>query len=495
MILSLFITFFTTRIILQNLGVNDFGIYNLVAGAISLLGFFNGSMANTVQRFFAYELGCGNLAKLKNAFSLSFSFHIAISIILLILLEVFGTFLFDYVFVIDENRITAAKIAYQLMIFTTALSTIASPLDACFYAHEHIFIIAIIDLITTVLKLAAAFILLYSSYDNLIIYSLLILLIQILVTSTKYVICRYKYVECQNGLSFNNDRNLVKEIFPFLGWNMMESFSWLGKNQGIAVLMNSFYGTVINAAYGVANQVNGQVMFFSSTLLNAIRPQIYKAGGAKENDKMLLLSTTASKFAFFVLLIIVVPLFPLLGQILKIWLRNVPAYTERICMLLLLITLINYLSIGINIAIQAYGEVKLYQIVSSLIILGALPLAYGISSTSDNVYLFLYVMLIVELISVLIKYYIASKVLQKKYSFFLKNILLPCLIIAITSMTFSNFLHGLLAPDLSFSTATLFTITCITATCGVIYISGLTHKEKALINSLMLTLRKRLINR
>lgn len=494
MLLSIFVTFYSTRIILNALGVNDFGIYNLVAGAISLLGFVNGSMSNTVQRFLAYELGHGALERLRKTFALSMSMHLIVGIGLIVVLELLGILAFEYFFVIEKESVLSAKIAYQIMIGVAFLGTISSPLSACIYAHEDIALFAVVEFISSILKLGSAFVLMEFSQNRLVFYCIFLLIIQLLLFIFQALFCWFRYEECHHVELFRLDRELKREVFPFLGWNMLESFSWLGKNQGISVLMNSFYGTVVNAAYGIGNQIQGQVMFFSTSLLNAIRPQIYKLGGAGDIAKMLSLSGVASKFAFFILLLLLCPLIFVLNKILYIWLGIVPEYTERICILLLIISLFNYMSIGINIAIQAYGNVKIYQIVASLIILLSIPISYLIYSFSNDVYLLLYIMVIVELISVVAKYYIAAQVFGYSIIYFIRSILLPCMAIFVISLFLSYFLAIFMLED-KLWVYILFIIADVCMVSVLVFWGGLSKSERHVIINLFKSIKAKLNNK
>lgn len=427
MILSIGITFYSTRLVLFALGVNDFGVFNLVAGSISLLGFFNGSMSNTVQRYLAFELGGSSLQRLREVFNISLSLNVAIAFLLCLVLQVFGYWAFEHFFVISPTSLDAAKVAYQLMIVVTMVTTVMSPFNAAFNAHEDLALLAVVDFVESCLKLLAAVVVLGCQSERLIYYCTLLLLIQLFILGFKVVYARLKYPETHSIRLFRFDVGLLREMLPFLGWNTLEACSWLGKNQGVAVLMNRFYGTVVNAAYGVANQINGPILFFSSTLLNAIRPQIYKSAGAGDNERMVRLSMMASKFAFMSLLCFFLPLSFLISDILTLWLTHVPDYSARFSVLILTVTLISYLSIGVNIAIQAHGNVRLYQLVASIIILVSLPIGYSIYALSKDVYLFLYMMIGVELISVFSKYFIASRILSVRMISFIKEIVWPCM--------------------------------------------------------------------
>lgn len=488
MLLSLFITFYSTRIILQNLGIDDFGIYNLVASTVSLLGFINGSMANTVQRFLAYEIGHGVFDRLKKVFAISLSLHLWVGFGIVIVLELLGIISFDNIFNIASDKVDSAKIAYQIMIWVAFLSTISSPFAASIYAHEEIAIFAIADFISTILKLVAALLLSLFETDKLIYYSCFILFIQLIHFIFEAAYCFLRYNECRRIDIVHIDKKLKNEVFPFLGWNMLESCSWLAKNQGVAILMNTFYGTVVNAAYGIGNQVQGQVMFFSSSLLSAIRPQIYKAGGNGNIPQMVSLSITASKFAFFMMLLILVPLAFILDDILKLWLNIVPEYTERICLLLILISLINYLSTGVGTAIQAYGRVKEFQIIVSVMTLGAIPIGYILYSQSSNVYLFLYVMVVLEILLTFLKYKIAAKVLNIKLNSFIKGIFVPCVIVFLCSFSFSFLIYQYMNIEQLYEYIVYILLDVISVVI-LIYILGLSKKEKSLIRDIVVSLK------
>lgn len=495
MLLSLFVTFYSTRIILNNLGVTDFGIYNLVAGTISLLGFFNGTMGNTVQRFLAFELGRGDLNRVKLTLNMTLAMHILCGICLVLVLEILGLFLFDSVFIIKPSRIDAAKIAYHFMVFITFISTVTTPFNACLCAHEYIMVSAFIEFLEALFKLGVAFLIALCGRDPLITFCFFLCLIQIISFFLRVMFCKYKFTECKSINIFKFDKNMRNSLFSFLGWNMIESISWLGKNQGVAVLLNTFYGTAINAAYGVANQINGQIMFFSNSLLSAIRPQIYKAGGTGNSERMIKLSITASKFAFFVLLVMFCPFIDVMDKILVFWLKNVPDYTEGISTLLLIITLISYMVIGINICIQADGKVKYYQIVSSLIIFISLPIGYVISSIYHNVYTFLYVMIIVELILTFSKYYVASKTLRVSMKLFIYKLFFPCTSLAIISIFISYYGYRLLINNSLLINNICYIFIDVLIICLLIFKFGLTTSEKQLILSLLSTVKDKILRK
>lgn len=484
MILSLGVTFYSTRIVLEALGVTDFGIYNLVAGTISLLGFFNGSIANTIQRYLAFELGNGEEYRISQIFSISLNLNIIIAILMIVVLEVLGIYGFNYFFVIPIEKIGVAKVAYQIMVLTTIVSILSTPYNAAFNAHEHLTILSIVEFIESCLKLVCAYILLSFNHDRLILYCLFLLGIFLLSFIFKILYSFKQFEETKRFKLFDFNKVLLKEIIPFWGWNALEACSWLGKNQGIAVLMNTLYGTIVNAAYGIASQINGPVTFFSSTLINAIRPQIYKSSGSKDYERMIWFSSLASKLAFLALTCFIIPFSFVIHEVFKLWLTIIPDYSERFSILLLTITLIGYLSIGVNIAIQAYGNIKKYQIVTSLIILISLPIGYMIYAFSDNPYMFLYIMIFVEFISVLSKYSIASDILSLSKFYFIREITLPCLSVVSIAIPISFLLYHFINPESHILYIAIFFILDFIAIILISYFCGLKKCEKDIINSI-----------
>lgn len=491
MLLSLFITFYSTRIVLSSLGVTDFGIYNLVAGSISLLGFFNGSMSNTSQRFFAYEIGSNNFSRLKAAFDIAIFTHICCAFIITLILEIISPILFNNIFIINSDRIDAAQITFQIMIAITFINIVTTPFNADVYAHEDIYIAAIIDFSLSILRLIVALLLAFILRDKLIAYCLFLLGIEFISFIMKSGYCLKKYKECTNMRIFNLNKEIAKEIFPFLGWNIVESISWLAKGQGVAVMMNTIYGTIINAAYGVASQVNGQVLFFSKTLISAIVPQIHKAGGRGDFPKLLELAISSSKLGFLLLLLFINPLCFVVDFLFKLWLVNPPKYSSEMCVLLLCGALIAFLCEGVNIATQAEGSIKKYQMYSSLFVLASIPIGYTLYIISNNVYSFLYFLIVVEFLLVMLKYYIGSGVLKTTFLKLVKKIAIPCGLTTFISITISYLLNLLISPKFSLIMNAIFIITDIVILLPIIYYVGFDMKERQLTTNLLKSIKSK----
>lgn len=377
MLITTGITLYTTRVVLNALGSTDYGLFNLVAGIVLMLSFLNTTMASSTQRFLSFAQGTGDLAQQKRVFSNSLLLHLGIGIVLVVGLEIAGLFLFNGTLNIPANRLGATQFVYHFMALTVFFNVIVVPFNGILIAHENMLWVAIVNVIETVLKLGIALLLSIVAYDKLMVYGGLMALVSIVSFLLYAAYCLRKYNSCSLiGIKANSDKTLLKELTSFAGWNLFGTLSGLGRAQGVAVLLNIFLGAVVNAAYGIANQVATQLNFFSATLLRALNPQIMKSEGANDRARMLRLAMMASKFGFFLLAIIAIPACFEMKTILQIWLKNVPPNTVIFCQLILIATLFNQLTIGLQSAAQAIGTIKYYQIVVGSVLLLNLPIAY-----------------------------------------------------------------------------------------------------------------------
>lgn len=401
MLLTMGISLYATRVVLKALGSTDFGIFNLIAGIILMLSFLNTTMATSTQRYLSYYQGKEDLAMQKKVFQNSLWLHIAIGFFICLLLEAVGFFLFDGFLNIPTERIGAARTIYHFMAATVFFGVVAVPFNGTLVAHENMLWVAIVSVLETVLKLAIALALLVFSGDKLVLYGCLTAAISVVGFLLYATYCYSKYPECDKPTLSAVNRETMKELGGFAGWNLFGTLCFLGRTQGLAVLLNIFLGTVVNAAYGLANQVSSQLNFFSATLLRALNPQIMKSEGGNDRERMLRLSMMASKFGFFLLAIFAVPFIFEMEAILKLWLDEVPPYTVVFCQYILIATLANQLTIGLQSAVQAIGNIKVYQIVVGGILLLNLPIAYLLLKLDQPAHYILISYVLVELIACL----------------------------------------------------------------------------------------------
>ena len=374
MIFTLVVSLYTSRVVLNTLGVEDFGIYNLVGGIVILFSFINGSMTSATQRFLNYEMGKKNYDGVHKVFCISINVYFIITIVLVILAETLGLWFLNTKLNIPVGRMNAANVVYQFSILTFVAAFLKVPYNASIVAYEKMSFYAWTSIVEVILKLIIVLALVYFLVDKLILYSVLtfsvsvvMFLIYLKFCHKNFATCRYKYI---------HDKKVIKELMSFSGWSMFGSVAVIGSNQGIAMILNMFLGVTINAAIGIANQVNTALYGFVSNFRIAFNPQLIKtyASGNIEVHKKLLFQT--SKFSYFLLLILAVPVLLNTSYILSIWLKTVPDYAVIFTQLTIVLSLVEALSGPLWMSISATGRIKNYQIIVSGILLLNLPLAY-----------------------------------------------------------------------------------------------------------------------
>ncbi len=367
MAIAVFVSLYVTRLILTALGSKDFGLFSVVGGAIAMLGFLNASMASTTQRFMSFSQGEGNIHKITKIFNMSVLLHLIIAIIILIILEIAGYLFFHGILNIDPNRLQTAKYIYQFMIFSTLFSVISVPYDALLNAHENMSFYAILGIIESVLKLTIAIIITSILGDKLLYYGLFMALLSIALLIINRIYCNKRYIECKIHIIRNFDPKLLKEMSRFAGWSLLGSSSSMIANYGQGIIINVFFGTAVNAAQGIANQVSGQLGTFAGTMLKALNPVIAKSEGAGNRERMLKATMIGSKISFFLLMFFFIPVLIEMPYIFKLWLKNVPDFAIIFCKLLLIRNLIEQLFVTLASSISAHGNIKYYQIISSIL--------------------------------------------------------------------------------------------------------------------------------
>lgn len=417
MIVTTIIALYLTRVVLNALGTDDYGLYSLIGGVIALLSFLNSALMTSTQRFLSVSKGEGNTDNTKTIFSSSIIIHLCLSLLLVIILEIASFFLFDGFLNIVPSRIGAAKIVYHLMVLSTFVTIIGVPYNAAINANEDLWYFALIETVCAVLKIFIIVLFAYSSSDTLIVYTVWMCVISILNFIFKYVWCKFKYDEC-NKLSLKKSNETIKKILGFTGWNAFGGLALIGRNQGVAILLNIFLGTAINAVYGIANQLNSQLIYFSSMMTTSMTPQIMKSKGEGNNERMLRLSFFTSKMAFFLSAVFAIPLLIEIDFVLNIWLGTVPEYTKEFCTVMLLMFLVMQLYPGITRAIQACGKIKIYEIITAINLLMPLPLGYFFLSKGYPGYTVIYLMVLAQFSQMICAIILAKKLVGlNRFSF------------------------------------------------------------------------------
>ena len=384
MLLTMAVTLYSSRIILRTLGVEDYGIYNVVGGVVAMFGFLNTSMVASTQRFMSYSLGSDESTQVSKVYSNSLLIHIIIAFIILVFAETIGLWFFYNKLVIPDERMDSAFWVYQLSIVVFVLNVIRVPDNSAIIAYEKMSAYAYFSIIEVVLKLAIVFILPYLSYDKLVAYAVLVLIVVLLINLVYRLYVRSNF----NHIAFKPryEKGLFKEMASFAGWSLWGNLSTSLSGYGLNIVLNMFFGPVVNAARGIAYQVQSAIVSFGSNFMVAVNPQIIKSYAQQDYEYMSKLVFRASRLAFFLLFIMALPIINNREYILNLWLGEYPEYTSVFVLLILIDALINILSGPIQTAINATGRIKYYQIIVGGILLANLPIAYMLLRFGANVY-------------------------------------------------------------------------------------------------------------
>lgn len=374
MFLMMAVTLYTSRVVLKALGVEDYGIYNVVGGVVTMFSMLSGSLSSAISRFITFELGRGDNNKLKLVFSSSVTIQFGLAIIVLIFAETIGVWFLNNKMVIPENRLYAANWVFQFSLVTFVINLISVPYNAAIIAHERMSAFAYISVINAAGQLLVAFLILKSPIDILIYYAILLSIIAIIVRFIYGAYCKKHFEECT--YHFKYDRNLLKEMFSFAGWNFIGSSSALLRDNGGNIVINLFCGPAVNAARAIAIQVNTAVQGFVQNFMTALNPQITKSYASGDNDYMMTLLFQGSRLSFYMLLLLSLPILVNTQYILQLWLGIVPQHTVLFVQLVLVFGMCESISNPLIVAMLATGKIRNYQLIVGGFQMMNLPISY-----------------------------------------------------------------------------------------------------------------------
>ena len=439
-ILIMIVSLYTVRVVLNTLGAEDYGIYNVVAGVVVLFSFVNNAMATSTQRFLNFNLGKEDTEKTQQTYSSSLLIHIGIALIFVILAETIGLWFVNTKLNIPQERHSAAMWCYQFSIITTVFNILRVPYNAVIIAYEKMSFFAWVSIVEAVLKLLVVYLLIISPFDKLVAYVILLTLVSIIILfcykiycNKKFEIAHYKKV---------NDYSLVKEILGFSGWSLFGATANVANSQGTNIVLNMFTNVTVNAAMGIANQVNSAVYSFVSNFQTAFKPQLVKSYAVGENEEFNNLIIRSAKFSFYLLWIIVLPLTFNLDFVLQIWLKNVPDFSIGFVKLILLYSLFESINGPLWLAVQATGKIKKYQIIVSCLIFSNLPLSIIAFSLGANPYWVLLIRIILECFITMFRLLYLNKTQKFSIGSYLKNVMIPVLVVMIVSFIITSLLSS-----------------------------------------------------
>lgn len=431
MAITVVLSLYTTRLVLAALGTQDFGLFNVVGGAIAMLMFLSAAMTSASQRFMSFSSGEGDIIKQRCIFNISLKMHLLIACIMVIMLEVLGFFLFDGVLKIDPNRIETAKFIYQCLIVSTFFTVLAVPYDAVVNAHENMLFVAILRIIEVLLKFTIALVISYVTLDKLYLYGLLMALVPVILFFIRQFYGHIRYSEVVINFKKYQQKELFKEMFGFAGWSFLGSSSSMIANYGQGIVVNMFYGTTVNAAQGISSQVSGQLGTFANVMLKALNPVLAKSEGAGDRLLMRKASLIGSKLSFFLLVVFYVPVMIEMPYVFGVWLKEVPEYAIIFCRLLLIRNLIEQLFTTLNSSISAVGDIKQFQKITSGLNFLPLVVTYLVFLYGADPYIMYVIFISYAILKGAVILYYAKIKCGFSVSAFLKNILLRCFIVLI----------------------------------------------------------------
>lgn len=479
LIVTSIISLFISRIVLESLGVSDFGIYNVVGGIVVMANILTPALVATTFRYMSFEIGGGNLGGINKVFNISLVLHIIFALILLILAETLGRYYIYNKLNVPFERIDDAIYVFHFSVLAIIFSIITSPFQALITAQEKFSVIAVIEIVSVLLKLGIAIILLYYIGDRLRVYAILMTVIMAIPFILYLLYCYNKYKSIISW-NFQQDKSKYKEMLGFSGWMLLGGAASISQVQGAALIINLFFGTILNASFGLANSINTIVLVFSRSLGQAAIPQITKSYGSGNTDRAMQLVCYISKYSFFLMLLPALPILLETDFILKLWLKNVPEYTTIFCQLMIINALVSCLGSGIPSVVQATGKIKYFQIIGSAISLLSLPIAYLLFKFGYPSYSILVVYIVSSLINVIVSQILLRYLINFDVKTFMKIAYLK--IVYVVVFVSPLFLIRNLYPDNTVRFIFLLIISVVWFFIAV-YLVGINKKEKELIGS------------
>lgn len=489
MIFLMLVSLYTSRVILQVLGVEDYGIYNVVGGFVALFGFLNGAVSSSTSRYITFALGKGDIANLKKVFSTCVLTHGVIALIVLLLAETLGLWFVINKLVIPGERFSSAMWVYQCSIISSIVMIMSVPYNSDIIAHEKMSAFAYISIIEACAKLGVVYILLIGNVDKLMLYAVLLLVIQLAVRLIYTSYCARHFEESK--FHFIWDKSLFKEIFSFAGWNLWGSLAVALMGQGLNIVLNMFFGPVVNASRGIAVQVESAVRQFAGNFQMALNPQITKNYAVGNLSAMHILVERSAKFTFILIFCLSLPIILEVEPILTMWLGVVPDHAMNFVSLCLVINIFEAMANPFVTSVSATGNVKIYQSVVGGILILIVPLAYLVLRLGGNPESVFITYLSITLVAFAVRMLIARKLTSISLRKFAVNALGPCALVALISVPISIGVK-LIMPSFTGSFVVVAAIVCLIVLL-VSYVFGLSRNERLFINDKVLTFARKMI--
>ena len=477
MFFIMLVTLYTSRVILEVLGVEDFGIYNVVGGISSSFVFFSSALSNSTQRFLNFKMGENDAAGTRAVFNNSFIIYAAFSVIVLLIGIPLGYWFVTHKLVIPEARMDAAVGVFFVTVFMFVATMLLSVYDSVLIARENMKCYAFVGVFDAVAKLAIVYALLLTDGEKLILYAILLCVVHLVSKLIPMVVCIRRYEECKFDLRY--DKDLIKQLFSFIGWNGFGCAVWMINSQGINVLINTFFGTVVNAANGIATQVTQAVNNFSVNFFTAVRPQIVKSFAAKDYDYFNKLVYGSCRFSFYLTWMVCLPIMAKADYILQLWLGNPPDYASQFVIWSLLFSAINVLTNPVWCAAQASGKIAKFIMIGSSVFLLVFPISWILLSFGFDPTIVFQVMCVVRVAYLITITMVLGEYIDFPLKRFLKNVAIPVLKVGGAS-ALMVFYMSRYAPD-NIPGLLVFIVLALFFTMFFSYAIGMNPKEREMV--------------
>jgi O-antigen/teichoic acid export membrane protein len=480
-ILIMLVSLYTVRVVLNTLGAEDYGIYNVVGGVVAMLGFLSGTMASASQRFFAYELGQNNIKHLQELFSLTLFVYIGIALFILVLGECVGVWFINSKLTIPESRMDAANWVFQCSLLSFMVTIVSIPYQAVIIAREAMSIYAFVSLGESLIKLLIVYLLPIIMFDKLKIYAVLMCCIAFFTTTFYYLYCRKKFKESVYHFYWNSKE--LKEIISFAWWNMIGAIAGILRNQGVNVLLNIFFNPAVNAARAVAYQINSALSTFSNNFYIAVKPQIVKYYSNDELNKMNNLVIKSSKLSFYLIMLLSIPFLLETEYVLRLWLKVIPDYTIIFTRLIIINTLIDIFNAPLGSVMQATGKIKAYQLIVGISLLMNFPIAYIFLLLGYSPEITMIISIAISILCITPRLYFVRKHAKISLRIYFFNVfciaagifLLSSIVPTVIFLMIGSSIYRLL----------LIVLSDLIISSGIIYTIGLTKDERMVIRVLV----------
>lgn len=481
MFVTMLVSLYTSRIILSTLGISDYGIFNVVSGVVVMFSFLNSAMSASTLRYLTIENGKNNFNEHNKVFQTSVSLHLIVAVIMFVLSETIGVWFINSQLTIPPQRLHAVNWVFQFSILSMIVSIISVPYNTEIISHEHFNFYAYISIVDVVLRLIIVFALQIFKFDKLILYSFFIFVVNFSIQFLYRYYCKKKFKEAR--YNFLYDKNLLKDMSVFAFWNLFGVFAGIGYNQGVNILLNVFFGTVINAARGISFQILSSVNQIVANFQTVVNPSIIKNYTTNYRQNAFNLVFSSSKFSYYLLLIFIFPIFFRADWVLSTWLKTVPEYTLIFTRLVLIDSLICSLSGPLQTLVQANGRIKVYQIIVSSILLLNLPLSYIVLKITAIPYFAFVIAIILSIFAFIFRLVILKKMENFPVWDYIKNVIIRVLIVTIIIIPVPYFLEKII-----FNPTWLFIITFLSSTFGfilVIWLLGINNEERNIVKNFL----------